>query len=206
MITSAFEDALAALFLLWRRAVTRTWHAGRRFRGALRNAAGHWVDAWSAELGYILHPGRNLQHTDARRGVVAGFGVLSFVAGMLLAIGIAVSRGDRPAAIVGVIAVEIAWTVARFWVLTLVLRDIEPRESVAALYLAGLVPYALAATPVMRFGALALSALLTSRGLLGAGIPSADARTATAWAFSGQVLVLLLGFVMRGALAMLVLV
>lgn len=196
MIARALADALAALFLVWRRFVTRAWRAGIRLRGTLADSTRSYVDTWRAVLGYIVHP-----DMDARWYLASGSGVIAFASGALIAIGLAVGNGHGPATIAVTILSEMAWAAARLWVLLLVLRDRQPRGRLMHAYLAGLAPYALAVSPPLRFGALALSAMLTARGLHAVGVPSSDVRTASAWAFGGQVLVSLLGTSARGLFA-----
>ncbi len=203
VIARAFADALAALFCVWRRAVTRVLRSGAGLRQTLVASATRWIDTWKTMLAYTLHAPTRAANPDTGPDLVAGFGVMAFVAGMLIAIGCAVGEGDGPATIAAAAAGGIAWAVARFWVLLLVLRGRRPRAVIARVYLAGLVPYALAVSPLLRFVALALSAALTARGLRAADVPAADVRTATVWAFGGQALVSLLGTVARDVLTVL---
>ena len=205
MIADAVKDALIALFMVWRRSVTRVWRAGTRLCRTLGTTTALWASTWKMVLGHLVSAGPALPEADSRYDVVSGFGVLAFVAGALVSVGIALGDGDSPSAIAGVMAAETAWAAARFGVLALVLRERKPRTRIGHAYLTGLAPYALAVTPPLRLAALALSAILTARGLRDAGFPARDVRTATAWAFGGQALASLLGALASGVLAVIAL-
>lgn len=114
-------------------------------------------------------------------------GLRAFVFGLLLSgIGISTST-SRWLPIAVAVGSQVLWAGARFIIIALLMpwgAIDRPRLSTA--YLAGLAPYALAATWVLQFAAIAVSAVLTQRRLVGAGVSQRDARTAIAWAFGGQ--------------------
>lgn len=205
MIARALADALAALFLVWRRSVTRAWRIGGRLSRTLADSTSSSARTWKIALGHIIHPEQGTTDTDARWHLASAFGVIAFASGALIAVGFSIGNGDSPATIAVTILSETAWAAARLWVLLLVLRSRQLRVRITHAFLAGLAPYALAFSPLLRFSALVLSAIVTTRGLRAVEVSAADARTATAWAFGGQALMTLLGAIARGMFTVLAL-
>jgi hypothetical protein len=76
------------------------------------------------------------------------------------------------------------------------------RARLSAAYFAGLLPYVLGVTPVLRAVSLGASAYLTHRGLVGTGVTPGDAGRSVAWSFGGQVGVIAAGWAMRALVAL----
>jgi hypothetical protein len=124
------------------------------------------------------------------------------LAGLLLSAAFTSTVGGAPGEALAPVLVEIVWALGRFAVIALLVPAHElPRPRLAAAYLAGLLPYVFGATAWLRIVALVASALLTFRGLTGAGLGGRRARTAVLWAFGGQAGVLAFGWIVRAALA-----
>jgi hypothetical protein len=139
--------------------------------------------------------------SDESSARAAAFGVRAFAFGMLAGGAITVITGDTTRAAVATVLVETVWAVGRFVVCAALLPPATlARPRLATAYLAGLAPYAFGVTGLLRVLALAASALFTIRGLHRAGVAGRDVRTAVAWAFGGQALVVAFGFALRGGL------
>jgi hypothetical protein len=200
----ALGAATLALFLAWRRMLTRAW---RRCERAARTASGI-VSAWASQWGLV-----RAYHSDTvsawgegrakTRSVAAAFGARAFIGGLAIASGVALAGGDPLEGVLLTMLLESLWAVARLTILTLLVpRDELERGSLLVVYAAALMPYALALGPVLRLGALAVSGMLTARGLLAAGVSTPTVRRAAGWAFGGQAAVLLIGTAGRALLAL----
>ncbi|MDO8879368.1 MAG: hypothetical protein Q7W44_00980 [Coriobacteriia bacterium] len=209
--TDPFEQVLSTLthvalsfFIAWRRALSSGY---RRVRaGALwitRRVAG-WAGQWGHVTRYLTRPAPERVHGDADASRAAAFGARAFAFGLLASGSITIATGGTSRAAVATLVVELAWAAGRFAICAaLVPVTTLPRSHLALAYLTGLAPYALGLTAPLRIAALAASALLTARELRAAGPDARTVRTAVGWAFGGQALVVVFGFVLRGGLAVL---
>lgn len=174
--------------------------------GQLRTVALRWSRQWVRLRDYHLGAARPWDEQDALlRRTAAAIGLRSFSVGMLLAALVAWNGGGWGPAIVVVLS-EILWASARFIILALLVPPGSiDRSRLATAFLAGVLPYLLGATPALRVVALALSAALTYRGLLGAGLARRDTTRAVAWSFGGQVATVALSWAVRAVVALVVL-
>ena len=197
--------AAFALFHAWRLLITRAWRGCvRGLRIVARNVS-RWSEQWRRI--YAYHSGTLRARStgpDETRSTAAAFGLRTFIAGLAIAAGVAAAGGDpMPGVLIGIL-VECLWATARLTILVLLVPEEElERESVFVVYTAALIPYALALTPSLRLGALAVSGILTARGLLASGVSKATVRRAAGWAYGGQAAALGLGAVGRALLALL---
>lgn len=98
---------------------------------------------------------------------------------------------------------EVLWASMRFIIIALLMpRGVISRSRLSVAFLAGLLPYALGITWLLRLIALGASASLTHRGLVGAGVSRDDTRVVIGWAFGGQAAVLATGWLVRAVVAL----
>ncbi len=98
------------------------------------------------------------------------------------------------------------WAGARFIIIAMLMpRGAITRTRLSIVFLSGLLPYAFGATWLLRMVALGGSALLTRRGLLGAGVSARDVRVTVGWSFGGQAAILVGGWLVRAVIALITL-
>ncbi len=198
------RELASALFLGWRRALTAIASGLQQAWCRTSRAASRWQARWSPVRSYLADTESAWQ---VERGTVIGpavaFGVRAFACGMLVSIGVAISTGSGLAAAVLPVLTEALWTAARLMIVLLVVPTTASRRDVLCAFGAGLAPYALGFTPLLRLASLILSGILTARGLAATGVAAGNARAATTWAFGGQAAIVVSGTVVRGAIALL---
>jgi len=194
----------ARLFGAWRRAVGGIALLLVRVARLAKTVGREWAAQWSRTR--VYHATSTLPwppDADVRE-TAAAVGARAFVFGLVaMAIVTASSRGLwLPGAIT--VMSEVLWAAARFIIIALLMRGgAISRARLSIAFLAGLLPYALGVTWVLRLGALVASGVLTWRGLQGAGVDSRDARIAVGWSFGGQASVIASGWLVRAVLALL---
>ena len=197
------RELFAALFLAWRRLLSALARVATRGWARLRRTGKRWATGWHASRAYLTDTGSVwADGPPTRLSAAAAFGIRAFVAGLFIFVGVALGTGDQLPAAGITILTEILWAVARLSIMLLVLSSGPPRSSVLIAFAAGLAPYAIGVTPLLRLVSLWLSAVLTTRGLRGAGATPRLARSATLWAFGGQAAILLGSLVMRGVITL----
>ncbi len=189
----------AGLFAAWRRTIAGAVSLVRRVGPGVRAIANAWVHQWSLLRTYHASSALPWDTTDdVARRVATAVGLRAFIFG-LIATGISTATSTSlwlPVA-VGV-GSQVLWAGARFIILALLMpKGAISRARLSTAYLAALLPYAVAATWLLQLVALAVSSVLTYRGLTGAGVPERDVRTATAWAFGGQAAITIGGWAAR---------
>jgi hypothetical protein len=207
--TDPFEQVLSTLthvalsfFIAWRRALSSGYRRVRAVALWIAGRVAGWAGQWGRVIRYFTTPASERIHEDADASRAAAFGVRAFAFGLLASGSITIATGGTSRAAVATLAVELAWAAGRFAICAaLVPVTTLPRSRLALAYLTGLVPFALGLTAPLRIAALAASALLTAREFHAAGPDAGTVRTAVGWAFGGQALVVVFGFVLRGGLA-----
>lgn len=199
--------ALTALgtgvFAVWQKSLSVVADWSARAARALRAYARAWTAQWSMAVKFHADPAMR-DEAGKMREAAAAIGVRAFVFGLIAGAAFAVSKNNSYASGFAVVAGEVLWAAARFIIIGALLpRDVTDRTQLSAAFLAGLLPYALGFTPALRTVALAISALLTYRGMTGGGIHKSEARLATGWAFGGQAGVVLAGWLVRIAVTLL---
>lgn len=194
----------AGLFSTWRRLLTTIATGSRRALAATRSIARNWAMQWVRLVSY--HRDATLpwsvDGTRARQAAAA-IGVRGFIFGIGLAALSAAGVRNSWLAVIAVVAEQLLWASARFIIIALVSpRGAIDRRGLSTAFMAGLLPYALGVTPALRTLSLAGSAVLTYRGLQGAGLRPGEARTAVIWSFGGQAAVGALGWILRAAIAL----
>lgn len=190
------------LFAAWRRVIGAVARAFARMATIMRSAARTWIAQWRLVLQYHASAAEAWSRDATTRETAAALGVRGFVFGMTLA-GITMAA-TRDLWLPGVITVvsEVLWAGMRFIIIALLMpRGAIGRSRLYVAYLAGLLPYAIGATWFLRLLALGLSALLTYRGLLGAGVAKDDAKVTLGWSFGGQAGIIAGGWLLRALLA-----
>ena len=193
------------LFAAWRRIVGS--FAGlfpRIVRGA-RSAVQHWIGQWKRVRSYHLHAAEPwTDATAVERETAAAVGTRAFLFGLAAAGILAATSRGLPGPAVVTVAAEVLWAGVRFIIIAMLMpRGVIGRARLSVAFLAGLLPYALGATWLLRMIALAGSAALTHRGLLGAGVAEGDARITIGWSFGGQAAILVGGWLLRAVIALL---
>lgn len=195
------------LFAAWRRMIGMLARVPRHV-GRIATCAGRsWIGQWRTTLEYHRHADEAWDADDlAAYQPAAALGARAFVFGMIVLALVTASGHNAWGPGVMLVASEVLWTGMRFIIIALLMpRAAIGRTRLTIAFLAGLLPYALAATWLLRLAALAASAVLTYRGLLGAGVARRDVRLATGWAFGGQMAVFAGGWLIRGVIAVLTL-
>lgn len=191
-----------AFFLAWRRILTSAVQTMLHAWARLRRAGARQVDGWILVGKYLTDTRSAWAHGDLDHITVpASFGLRAFVAGLLIATGIMLGAGSRLPTVGLSALTELLWAAARVTIILLVLPTDVRRSRALLAFAAGLIPYAIGITPLLRFASLWLSALLTARGLRGAGASPRTVRTSTGWAFGGQAATEIAGVVGRSVIA-----
>lgn len=201
---AAVSAAPSGFFATWHRLVASMAAAATRSGRMVAAALRSWVAQWSQVRTYHANPALAFDaDVDTGRKTAAAVGARAFVFGIVIA-GILTSLPTGlPVPGVLTVAGEVLWAAARFVILALVLpRGAIDRSRLSVAFLAGLLPYAVGATATLRIASLALSALLTRRGLIGAGMASRATDVAIGWSFGGQMGVIALGWLARLALTL----
>lgn len=193
----------SALFAAWRGAVSGAASSILRVGSGVRASARAWVRQWPLVREY--HSVSALpwdSHDGVARQTAAAVGLRAFLFGLIL-LGISISASTSRWLPVAVgVGSQVLWAGARFIILALLMpRGAIGRARLSTAYLAGLLPYAFAATWLLQLAALAVSAVLTRRGLTGAGVAERDAGIAIAWAFGGQAAIVVGGWAARALIA-----
>lgn len=199
------EAVPSGLFAAWRRALAAMVATPSRVVHALAGGGRLWSSRWRDATAYHRHPAAAWEAGGAaRRQSAAALGVRAFIFGIIaLAILTASARNGWGPGIVAAGA-EVLWAGMRFIIIALLMpRGAINRTRLSAAFLAGLVPYAIACTWLLRLVALLGSAVLTYRGIEGAGVSRGDARVAVGWGFGGQAAVLAGGWIVRAVVALL---
>lgn len=194
----------SGLFATWRRAIATvaSWplRLGRRAASLVRS----WTSQWRSALQYHREAGSPWEAAGSKnRGAAAALGLRAFVFGLIaLAILTASTRNSWGPGVVAA-AGEVLWASMRFIIIALLMpRGVISRSRLSVAFLAGLLPYALGITWLLRLIALGASASLTHRGLVGAGVSRDDTRVVIGWAFGGQAAVLATGWLVRAVVAL----
>lgn len=196
---------IAALFAIWHRALVGVASVFVRAGHALSSVWRSWTAQWIRVRDYHASSDQpwTSEHERERR-TAAAVGLRAFVAGMLLAAVAAASTENAWAVGAVTVMAEVLWTGARFIIIALLVpRAAIDRHRLSIAYLAGLAPYVFGTTALLRLVALAASAFLTRRGLMGACVPRPDANRAIAWSFGGQLAAYAAGLVLRAGVALL---
>ncbi len=193
----------ASLFSAWHRAIETVARALHRAAGFVRAAARSWIAQWALARQYHAMAAEPWPPDTKARNTAAALGVRAFAFGLALAgITMAASRGLWLPGVITVIS-EALWAGMRFIIIALLMpRGAITRSRLYVAYLAGLLPYVFGATWLLRLAALALSAVLTYRGLLGAGVSKQDAKVTLGWSFGGQVGIITGGWLVRALIAL----
>ncbi len=194
----------AGLLVAWRRIMSGAASAMTRGAARVPSSARSWAHQWRLVRAYHADSASPWAPADDdTRRVAAAVGVRAFIVGLIVTgIGIAASTSLWLSIAVGV-GSQVLWASARFIILALLMpRGTVDRTRLSTAYLAGLLPSVFAATWLLRLAALAVSAALTKRGLVGAGVPERDARIAIAWAFGGQVAIVAVGWAARALIVL----
>lgn len=195
-------DLASTLFRMWRRLLTAIACGCTRAWVHVRDAAARWAAGWLPVRAYLADPVAAWSgDSPARLMPAVAFGLRAFAAGLLISAGVALGTGVRLPAAGLVILTELLWVAARLAIIVLLTPTGLPRSRALAAFAAGLAPYAFGITPLLRLGSLGLSAVLTARGLRGAGAAAGTVRLATGWAFGGQAAIMAGGVALRGLLA-----
>ncbi|MBN1192446.1 MAG: hypothetical protein JXA36_01955 [Coriobacteriia bacterium] len=177
-----------------------------RFPRALAVAWKSWMGQWTLSLTYHADPAASWSAEGGRRAdAAAAVGASFFLSGLMIAGLLATTTRGMLTSGLALIATEILWAAARFAIIImLVPRTATPRARLLRVFLAGLAPYAFGATTLLRIASLVLSAILTSRGLIGVGVQVRDVRSAICWSFGGQACFVAASWLARGGLVLLV--
>lgn len=201
---AAVSAAPSGVFATWHRLVASVAAAAARSGRMVAAAARSWVAQWSQVRTYHANPAFALEaDVDTGRKTAAAVGARAFAFGIVIAGILASLPTGLPVPGVLTVAGEVLWAAARFVILALVLpRGAIDRARFSVVFLAGLLPYAIGFTTILRIASLALSAVLTRRGLLGAGVAPRATNVAIGWSFGGQAGVIALGWLARFALTL----
>lgn len=202
-MVKVLRELALMLFHAWRRLLTAIVRTVTRMWARLRRAGERWGADWRTAYMYLRHT--DVAWADERPDrlmVAAMFGLRAFIAGLLISSGIALGTGSRAWTAILMASSELLWAGARAAIVLLLMPTEPPRSRVLIAFAAGLAPYALGVTPLLQFIALWPSALLTARGLRGAGVAPASVRTATRWAFGGQAAIIASGLAARSVIAL----
>lgn len=195
---------VSALFRAWRRLLTATLGGIDRGWTRVRRALARRADGWRTVRDYLTDTSAFwTEGSPARLTSAAAFGLRALAAGLIISTGIAIGSGSRAPAAGLLVLTELLWTAARLAIVLLVLPADAPRPRMIIAFAAGLAPYAVGITPLLRLVSLILSGALTARGFRGAGVASGQARMAVVWAFGGQAVVVVGGALIRGVIALL---
>lgn len=201
---AAVSAVPSGVFAMWHRLVASMMAATARSGRMVASVARSWTAQWSRVRTYHADPALAFDaDLDADRKTAAAAGIGAFAFGVLIAGILASLPTGLPVPGLLTVASETLWAVARFVILALLVpRGAIDRARLSVAFLAGLLPYAIGATAALRIASLALSAVLTRRGLLGAGVNPRATNVAIGWSFGGQIGVLALGWLARFALAL----
>lgn len=197
-------DVPSGLFTAWRRTIGAVASWPSRLSRFAASALRAWLSHWSDALVYHRQAAEawTSAGTDQRRAAAA-LGLRAFIFGMIALAIVTASTGTGWGPGLVAAASEVLWAAMRFIIMALVMpRGVIGRARLSSAFLAGLLPYALGVTWLLRLGALGASAMLTHRGLVGAGVPRRDARLAIGWSFGGQAAVLAGGWLIRAIIAL----
>ncbi len=193
------SNSLAWLFNGWRRLVSRVL-SFIRLRERFAAARSACVDAYTL----LSNPASFGSLDTPRADRLAALGLRAFVLGSAASIVVGMSTSGGPGPSIASVLNGVIWAAARLAILlALTPRDRRSRVLTAAVWSASLLPYLLGVTDALRWVALGASAFLCYGALSDAGFRRETVRTMTAWAFGGQAGVLVAGWLLRGALALL---
>lgn len=196
----------AGVAAVWMRLLSALARAVQGLGCALTRYIRAWRSRSLAARDYFLDPDDVWLHQDGVAiSAAAAVGLRLFVVGMLATVGLALATGGVGRVAVITSGIEAVWAAARYAILVaLVPSTALPRARLTAAYLAGLAPFAVGATALLRTAALIASGLLTFRGLTAAGLRRRTAAGAAVFAFGGQMGVVALGWLLRAAIALFV--
>lgn len=193
------------LFFIWRRMIAAVASWPVRIARSAATLVQTWISQWRAAIRYHLNAESPWEAAEVKdREAAAALGLRAFAFGLIaLAILTASSHNTwGPGAVAA--AGEVLWASMRFIIIALLVPPgAIGRSRLSTAFLAGLLPFALGVTWLLRLVALGASSLLTYRGLAGAGVTRGDARVVVSWAFGGQAAVLASGWFVRAVVALL---
>lgn len=195
---------LSGVFPAWHRLVSSVAGLYARTVVAASAAAKNWVGQWSLVVAYHKDPVTAWASADARcRTTAAAIGARAFAFGIVATALIgAATKGAWTSGLL-ILITELLWAAARFIIIAMLMpKGSITRARLSMAFLAGLVPYALGMTAPLRVVSLLLSALLTHRGLSGAGVAARDVNIAIGWSFGGQAGFVVAGWLARAALVL----
>lgn len=203
-MTVALQDAGQGLFATWRRLLAVLAETSRRVFAAVKASARAWLVRWEHAWEYQRQPADAFGAADGRVAEDASaIGLSAFLIGVVIAAWLIAASRHALVSAVAVIALEMLWAGARFILIAMLMpRGVIDRRTLTIAFLAGLTPYLVGATAGLRLLALTASALLTWRGLRGAGVSLPDTRRAIGWSFGGQLGVAAVGWLLRAAVAL----
>ncbi|MHB1136047.1 MAG: hypothetical protein ACYCXR_05620 [Coriobacteriia bacterium] len=204
MMAHAPRELISTLFRAWRRLLTMALHGINQVWARLRLVGARRGDEWLTVRDYLTDTAAVWADGSlARLTPAAAFGLRALAAGLIVSTGMALGAGSSAPAAGLIVLTELLWAAIRLAIVLLVLPADTHRPRTLLAFAAGLAPYAVGITPLMRLVSLLLSGVLTARGLRGAGVATGHARTAIVWAFGGQIVVVVIGALIRGAVALL---
>ncbi len=191
----------AALFLAWRRVVTAAFRTAAKSGRSLASSRPARTAIMAAR--YVRDPDGTLASADAD-----GRARLKEAGAAALAIGVALSFLVPQAITTPVVRRFLAagwtaaWALARLYIMRTVAKgDLAARRStIDDAWGPALLPYALAVVDPLPFAALAVSGLLTLKGLRSLGVERGEARRVVAIAFGAQVAAEIVAWIARGGL------
>jgi hypothetical protein len=193
-------DSLGWLFKGWRRVVTKTVSVARPSE-RLASARMLLSDALM-----VLRCPTTFGSLDAPRADrLAALGFRTFVLGSMGGVILGWLTAGSPGSALAAAVNSALWAGARLAVLiALAPQGRRMRLVTFTAWGVSLLPYLLGVTDGLRLVALAGSAFVCFGALRGAGLRAGTTRTMTVWAFGGQAGVSVLGWLLRGGLAVLV--
>ncbi len=192
------------VFAVWRGWLTTARDDGVAAEEAGRTERRMWWAQWPTIRRYLTDPlGAWMSRDAAAVATAAAFGPRAAAAGVAFTCAVVLGTGGTLRGVAATALVEALWALGRYAILRIVVQP-RPRyrRRLTAAYLAGLIPMALGVTDGLRLIALAGSAVLTMRGLRGAGFRPRATRTAIGWAFGGHAATIALGW-LTGVVALL---
>jgi hypothetical protein len=189
-------DFVAGVFGQWRAVVSRVLRAIAS--SPLWTGAGVWLADVSR---FVVRPAEVMCSDDARpRLLVSRTGYACLAVGAVVTALLTLSGGTGPIAAATDAAWLVVWAAARFAVMHLASGEVlrARASSLRVAWAGGLIPLAVAVTPLLHAAALVASAALTWRALRASGAPQREATAVVGWGFGGQAAVEVLAWIVRG--------
>lgn len=186
--------------LFWRRLLGRAVPAGAPKAPRPPRPRPDPLRAVGAVVAYVRSPRDAVASADSRGlNALTTVGALAVTAGALLSVPVSRALGAGWLAAFVYVGWLAVWAIVRL----AVLRLAAPRAALGTRFEAAwggaLLPFVFAVTRPLDLIALAVSAVLTVRGLEGAGVSRTDAVRCVAFAFGGQLVVELAAWIARSA-------